>query len=113
LVGNNEGNYVLVNNQAVGKIYEYVAPIAGIPQGNYEPIVRLIAPTKIQMATILGKYNPNEKTVLDFELALSNSDQNLYSTLDDKNNKGFAGKFNGKQRLFDGKTKFFDFGIRF
>ena len=42
------GNYILANNQAVGKIYEYVAPIAGIPQGNYEPIIRLIAPTKIQ-----------------------------------------------------------------
>jgi hypothetical protein len=105
LVGDNQGNYVLVNNQAVGKIYEYVAPIAGIPQGNYEPIVRLIAPTKIQMATILGKYNPNEKTLLDFEVAVSNSDQNLYSNLDDTNNRGFAGKFNGKQRIVDKKTK--------
>lgn len=105
LVGNNLGNYILANNQAVGKIYEYVAPISGIPQGNYEPIVRLIAPTKIQMATVLGKYNPSEKTNLDFELALSNNDQNLYSNLDDNNNKGFAGKFNGKQRLFNGKTK--------
>lgn len=105
LVGNNLGNYVLANNQAVGKIYEYVAPISGIPQGNYEPIVRLIAPTKIQMATVLGKYNPSEKTILDFELALTNNDQNLYSNLDDNNNKGFAGKFNGKQRLFNGKTK--------
>lgn len=105
LVGNNQGNYILVNNQAVGKIYEYVAPIGGIPQGNYEPIIRLIAPTKIQMATVLGKYNPSEKTFLDFEIALSNSDQNLYSNLDDNNNKGFAGKFNSKQRLFDGKTK--------
>ena len=105
LVGTNQGNYVLVNNQAVGKIYEYRAPIGGIPQGNYEPIIRLIAPTKIQIATVLGKYNPNEKTLLDFEVALSNSDQNLYSSKDDNNNKGVAGKLNGKQRLFDGKTK--------
>ena len=45
LVGNNLGNYVLVNNQAVGKIYEYRSAIVGIPQGNYEPIVSLIAPT--------------------------------------------------------------------
>lgn len=105
LVGTNQGNYVLVNNQAVGKIYEYRAPIGGIPQGNYEPIIRLIAPTKIQMATVLGKYNPNEKTLFDFEFALSNSDQNLYSSIDDANNKGVAGKLNGKQRLFDGKTK--------
>ncbi len=105
LVGTNQGNYVLVNNQAVGKIYEYRAPIGGIQQGNYDPIIRLIAPTKIQMATVLGKYNPSEKTLLDFEVALSNSDQNLYSSKDDNNNKGVAGKLNGKQRLFDGKTK--------
>jgi hypothetical protein len=105
LVGNNQGNYILANNQAVGKIYQYVEPIGGIPQGNYEPIIRLIAPTKIQMATVLGKYNPSEKTLIDFEVALSNSDQNLYSNLDDTNNRGFAGKFNGKQRLVDKKTK--------
>lgn len=105
LVGNNSGNYTLINTQAVGKIYEYIAPIGGIPQGNYDPVIRLIAPVKIQMATVLGAYHPNEKTALDFELALSNSDQNLYSNFDDTNNKGFAGKFNGKHRLLNGKTK--------
>ena len=104
-VGTQQGNYVLINNQAVGKIYEYIPPIAGTPQGNYNPVVRLIAPTKIQIATVMGKYQPSEKTVLDFEWAVSNNNQNLYSNLDDNNNKGFAGKFNGKQRLFDGKTK--------
>jgi hypothetical protein len=103
LVGNNLGNYVLANNNAVGKIYEYVAPIAGIPQGNYEPITRLIAPTKIQIATILGSYKPNEKTAIDFELGVSNNDLNLYSTIDDNNNRGIAAKINGKQRLYSGK----------
>lgn len=103
LVGNNLGNYVLANNNTFGKIYEYVAPIDGIPQGNYEPITRLIAPTKIQIATILGSYNPNEKTAIDFELGVSNNDLNLYSTIDDNNNKGIATKINGKQRLFSGK----------
>ena len=103
LVGNNLGNYILSNNNAVGKIYEYVAPIAGIPQGNYEPITRLIAPTKIQIATLLGKYNPTEKTSINVELGVSNNDLNLYSTIDDTNNKGIATKINGKQRLFTGK----------
>lgn len=103
LVGNNLGNYILANNAAVGKIYEYVAPIGGIPQGNYEPITRLIAPTKIQMATVLGKFNPSEKTIADFEVAISNNDLNLFSKVDDSNNKGIASKFNVKQRLFSGK----------
>ncbi|WP_395054164.1 hypothetical protein [Flavobacterium sp.] len=103
LVGNNLGNYIISNNNTVGKIFEYVAPIAGIPQGNYEPISRLIAPTKIQIATFLGKYNPSEKTSVDFELGVSNNDLNLYSTINDNNNKGIATKINGKQRIFTGK----------
>jgi len=103
LVGTNLGNYNLTNNSAVGKIYEYVAPIGGIPQGNYEPITRLIPPSKIQIATVLGKFNPSEKTSVDFELGISNNDLNLYSKIDDSNNKGIASKFNAKQRIFKGK----------
>lgn len=104
LVGNNQGNYILINNQTIGKIYEYIEPIAGIPQGNYEPIVRLIAPTKIQIATILGGFNPSEKTKVDFEIGISNNDQNLYSSLNDDNNNGIAGKINTKQRILNKKT---------
>jgi len=100
LVGNNQGNYVLANNNAVGRIYEYVAPVNGVPQGNYEPIVRLVAPTKIQIVTLMGKVNPSEKTNVDFELGMSNNDLNLFSGMDDGNNQGLAGRINGKQRIF-------------
>jgi len=101
LVGENNGNYILESNQAVGKIYKYVEPISNIPQGNYEPIVRLIAPEKIQIATILGGYK-TEKTQINFETAISNADKNLFSTIDDQNNKGFAGKINVNQRVISG-----------
>lgn len=104
LVGANQGNYTLANNNAVGKIYQYVAPIAGVPQGNYEPITRLIAPIKLQIATLLGGFHPSEKTDLDFEVGISNNDLNLFSKVDDGNNQGIAAKFNGKQRIFSGKT---------
>jgi hypothetical protein len=109
-VGANLGNYILTNSSAIGKIYQYVEPVAGVPQGNYEPIVRLIAPTKIQIATILGKYNPGEKTLVDFEVGVSNNDLNLFSPIDDSNNKGVAGKLNFKQRLFTGKWQIDAFG---
>ena len=56
------------------------------------------------MATVLGKYNPSEKHFLDFELANGNNDQNLYSNLDDNNNKGFCWKIQWKKQRFDGKT---------
>ncbi|WP_284653764.1 hypothetical protein [Flavobacterium terrisoli] len=110
LVGNNLGNYILTSTAAIGKIYQYVEPIAGVPQGNYEPITRLVAPTKIQIATVLGKFNPSEKTLVDFEVGLSNNDQNLFSPIDDNNNKGVAGKLNFKQRLFSKKWQIDAFG---
>ena len=100
LVGANTGNYVIQNNNSVERIYEYISPINGILQGNYEPIVQLVAPTKIQVATFLGKYNPDEKTVIDFEIGISNNDQNLFSGIDDANNEGIALKTNVKKRLF-------------
>ncbi|MEP6931012.1 MAG: hypothetical protein ABI850_13395 [Flavobacterium sp.] len=100
LVGNNLGNYSIQNNNSVERIYEYVAPVNGTLQGNYEPIVKLVAPMKIQVATFLGKYNPNEKTLVDFEIAMSNNDKNLFSTIDDSNNQGVAVKTNIKKRLF-------------
>jgi len=102
-VAPNKGNYLLKSNAAIGKIYEYVAPINAIPQGNYAAIVQLVAPIKIQVATFLGKYNPTEKTAVDFEFGLSTNDKNLFSSLDDSNNKGLATKINAKQRLFSKK----------
>jgi hypothetical protein len=102
LVGNNQGNYILANAAAVGRIYQYVSPIAGIPQGNYEPVIRLTPPSKIQIATLLGKYNPSEKTLVDFEAGISNNDLNLFSPIDDGNNQGLAGKINARQRLYTG-----------
>ncbi len=100
LVGNNLGNYTIANNNAVGRIYQYVAPVNGVPQGNYEPIIRLVAPTKIQIASVMGRINPSEKTNIDFEGAFSNNDLNLFSKMDDGDNQGVAGKINAKQRIF-------------
>jgi hypothetical protein len=103
LVGNNTGNYILTNASAIGKIYQYVVPINSVPQGNYEPVIRISAPEKIQIATVLGKYNPSEKTLVDFEVGISNNDLNLYSPVNDGNNNGLAGKINARQRLYTGK----------
>ncbi|HSD07209.1 hypothetical protein [Flavobacterium sp.] len=103
LVGQNRGNYILTNPTSVDRIFEYVAPINGIPQGSYEPIVQLMAPIKSQVATFFGKYNPSEKTAVGFELAVSNSDQNLFSSIDDNNNRGLSGEINAKQRLYSNK----------
>lgn len=94
-VGENKGNYVLKDNATIGRIYKY-DPV----NGNYEPVIKLVAPIKTQVATFLGKYNPTEKTAIDFEIGISNNDTNLFSSQDDSNNQGLATKINAKQRLF-------------
>lgn len=98
-VGSNLGNYILSNTNAINNIYEYVAPIAGIPQGDYEPLVQLVAPERLQIAVLNGTYRPTEKTDVFFELAGSKNDANLFSVIDDDDNDGFAGKFRISQQL--------------
>ena len=102
-VGVNAGNYIITNASTITRLFEYVSPINGIPQGNYEPTIQLIAPTKTQVATFLGEYNPNEKTGIAAEIAVSNTDKNLFSTIQDNDNKGVAGKINAQKRLFSKK----------
>ncbi|MFC6097130.1 hypothetical protein ACFPVY_10790 [Flavobacterium qiangtangense] len=110
LVGANQGNYILSNSAAVGRIYQYVAPLNGIPQGNYDPIIRLVAPTKIQIATVMGKYKPSEKTLVDFEIGISNNDLNLFSSEGDDDNQGIAGRIYAKKRLLSKKWEIDAFG---
>ena len=99
LVGTNQGNYILSNNNAISNIYEYVAPIGGVPQGNYEPVTQLVAPERLQIAVLNGQYKPTEKTDVFFELAGSKNDVNLFSSLDDDDNDGYAGKLTLKQKV--------------
>ncbi|MCW9038132.1 hypothetical protein [Altibacter sp.] len=99
LVGANMGNYVISDASAISRIFEYIAPLNGIPQGNYEPIIQLTAPTKLQIGGLKGNYHPSEKTILDFEVAGSKNDLNLFSSIDDGNNDGFAGRLAVKQTL--------------
>ncbi|MDD7884617.1 hypothetical protein [Flavivirga sp. 57AJ16] len=94
-VGANQGDYVLTNTTAINNIYEF----AGVSQGNYAPIVQLVAPTKLQIAVINGSYKPSEKTSISFEASGSKNDLNLFSNLNDHDNDGFAGKLNMEQKL--------------
>lgn len=97
LVGENQGDYILINKNAVSNIYEYVSPVSGVSQGNYAAVVQLIAPTKLQVAVVNGSYQPFERTDIYFEAAGSKNDLNLFSNLDDADNDGFAGKLRLRQ----------------
>jgi hypothetical protein len=104
-VGANQGNYILTNANTITSIYEYVQPLNGVPQGNFEPVRQLIAPQRLQMATLNGYYTISKKTKVDYELAISQNDRNLFSGLDDENNNGLAGRFNFTQNLIQSENK--------
>ncbi|HLW62913.1 MAG TPA: hypothetical protein VKY33_05885, partial [Flavobacterium sp.] len=109
-VGPNNGNYRLANASTIGKIYEFTEPENGILQGDYEPLIQLIAPTRLTLATVLGAYKPKDYTSVDFELGFSNNDQNLFSPIDDEDNKGFAAHINATHRVLNNKWKIDVFG---
>ena len=92
-IGSNKGNYIPYFNGANGKVYQWVAPLNSIPQGNYEPAQFLVTPKKQQIITIGTEYWLNKKTFFKSDVALSNYDVNAFSTINKSNNKGTAGNF--------------------
>ncbi len=103
-VGENQGDYIIETAIATGNIFKYIPPQNGIKQGNYEPKILLQAPKKLQITTFKAKYNTN-KTQINTEIALSNHDNNLFSSINDEDNQGFAGLLNWNQLLIDKKWK--------
>lgn len=94
-LGSGKGNYKQLLNGNNGKVFIWTAPdINGNKQGEYEPVVFLVTPKKQQLLTTGLNYRINNRFQLYSELAMSNYDVNLYSSLNKENNTGLAGKFN-------------------
>ncbi|WP_348746091.1 hypothetical protein [Tenacibaculum sp. 190524A02b] len=100
-VGINEGAYAIDKTIAIGTIYKYV----GENLGSFNPVVQLIPPTKLQVAVVNAGYSPSEKTIIKAELAYSDQDANLFSTIGDAKNQRLATKLGWKQRLLDKKWR--------
>ncbi len=106
-VGLNNGNYLPLTSAANGRVYVWVAPdpVTGIPQGNFEPVVSLIAPQKKQLMTFGGRYEWKDESFLDIEGALGNQDKNRFSRIDSEDDKGTALKVNFKNTYFFNKRE--------
>lgn len=93
-VGFGRGNYVLdQNNAANGKVFKWVPPDAdNNAQGNFEPVVLLIAPRKQQLISVGADYAITENTTVSTELALSNFNVNGYSSKNKEDDIGYAGR---------------------
>lgn len=93
LVGQGNGDYILDNFNALGRVYKWVAPVAGVSQGNYAPSRFLVAPKKQQLAASGFSYKINSKWTIENEAALSVYDVNTFSKEDAQDDKGFSNRF--------------------
>lgn len=92
-VGTNRGNYLPAYNAANGKVYQWIAPVNGVPQGYYEAAAFLVTPKKQQVISVGGEYALDKTTTIRAELASSKYDVNTFSLKDKSNDVGYAGKF--------------------
>ncbi|GAB4091930.1 hypothetical protein GCM10028786_08560 [Flaviaesturariibacter terrae] len=100
-VGAGRGNYIPQFNGANGKVYQYVAPVNGLRQGSFEPVVKLVTPKRQQVLSMAADYTFDARNALHTELAMSNYSFNTFSKRDAADDKGFAGRlqFTNSTRL--------------
>lgn len=91
-VGAGKGNYVFDRFTANGRVYKWVAPVGGIPQGDYEPYRILVTPKRKAMLSLGARYAISDKWKVQTELSTSTNDVNTFSKIGNKDNKGFANK---------------------
>jgi hypothetical protein len=86
-VGQNTGNYNQVNTSANGKVYQWIAPLDGIPQGSYEPIIPLVTPKQNQMLTGGFTHSLTSNNSIAVEGVYTKNDINQFSTKDKGNDE--------------------------
>lgn len=91
-VGNGKGNYVQDKSIANGRVFKWMYPDGGIPRGDYEPYILLVAPKQHRMASAGLDYNITEKLTAGMEFSVSSFDPNTFSSIGNKDNAGVAGK---------------------
>lgn len=91
-VGTNNGNYVFSSSNALGKIFTWVAPINGVPQGNYEPARIVITPKQKKMFSSGFSYKIRKNISIESEFAYTENDLNTFSKLDSKDDAGYSNR---------------------
>ncbi len=91
-VGANKGNYLPLFNAANGNVYQWVQPVNGVPQGNFEAATFLVTPKKQQVVNTGFTWLIDNNTTLKAAFAFSDYDANTYSLKDKQNDKGYASK---------------------
>lgn len=98
-VGQGRGNYRLSPAIANGRVYEWVAPLGGIPQGDFEPVRLLPAPLSRQLVVLGADYRPFKEGEWTAEVALSRRDVNTFSSQNDADDAGLGLQLGFLQRI--------------
>jgi hypothetical protein len=85
-LGAGKGSYVIKEYLAQGRVYAW----AGKGNGNFAPFKQLVAPNKKEMLSLTASLPLGKYSKLYAETAFSNQDKNLFSTIGNETNKGFA-----------------------
>ncbi len=105
-VGPGNGDYVQVQSTANGRVYQWVAPdsLTGARQGRYLPVQKLITPKQNQLFTLGAEYLVGKNGKAMVEGAISNTDLNRFSSVDNEDNLGYGLKVRYDHRIpLDGK----------
>lgn len=91
-VGLGKGNYTQASGNTNGRVFTWVQPVNGLPQGDWEPVILLVTPKKQQVITMGAQYFINDKSYVKAEMAVSNYDANTFSSRDKSDDQGAAAK---------------------
>ncbi len=91
-LGIGKGNYVRIQSSANGRVYQWVTPVNGIKQGEFEAIIKLISPKRRQMVSLNFERKIGRNSKFLVEMAFSEKNQNLFSNIDKEDDNGFATK---------------------
>lgn len=92
-VGQGNGNYVQLLSDANGKVFQWVAPVNGVPTGNSEPVEILVAPRRLQMFNVGLDYQLGKNTISSVELVRTTNDLNTFSALDEHDDIGYGFRY--------------------
>lgn len=89
-VGPNQGNYIFESSNALGKIFRWVAPVNGVPQGDYEAARIIITPKQKQFVSSGVLYRLKPGLSIESEFAYSKNDLNTFSRHNPEDDAGWS-----------------------
>lgn len=98
-VGPNKGYYKQIQSSANGKVFQWIAPVNGVLQGDYMPLIKIDPPQQKQMLTLGYQYEFSRDNKISTEIVYTKNDINTYSRFNKNNDDGYGAKFSGLNTL--------------